>query len=256
MTRSLFIIAGAALVLCLACLGGAAALGSRDLARNDWTWVITDEHAGDGSFNFRRGKESPTVTRNLAWSGQSLTIDLPVNVTYVQGDTPGVVVSGPEAAVDRVKLANGRLSLTGHDDERAYMRFGRNGIHVWSETEVLEITVTAPDVNSFRIAGSGDLLLEDYDQPNLGVVIDGSGDVEGTGRTGKLDLRVNGSGDVDLDGFQITDAVIEIAGSGDVSAGPEGEVRVDLSGSGDMRFTRRPRSLQQEVSGSGEVSGS
>ena len=43
MIRTLFIVAGGALVLCLACIGGAAALGGRDLAANDWTWIVTDE---------------------------------------------------------------------------------------------------------------------------------------------------------------------------------------------------------------------
>lgn len=259
MIRTLFIIAGAALVLCLASLGGAAALGSRDLAAHDWTWVISDGEAGaNDSVRVSRGDLGPDVTRTLDWDGgERLVVDLPVDVTYVQGDTAGVVIKGPKSAVDRVRLSGGRLSLADSEDhaERVYVRWGRNGIHGWSESERLKITVTAPSVNNFRVAKSGDLTIEDYDQPTLSLQLDGSGEVDATGRAGALELRLNDSGDAELEGLEVTDATIDNTGSGEVAVGPTGEVRVDLSGSGDVRLTRRPKNLQQNVSGSGEIDG-
>ena len=39
MIRTLLIIAGAALVLAIATLGGAAAIGGQDLARHGWAWA-------------------------------------------------------------------------------------------------------------------------------------------------------------------------------------------------------------------------
>ena len=258
MIRTLFIIAGAALVLALACLGGAAALGSRDLAANDWTWVISDDGDGDDDFRMERGRVGPEITRTLAWTGgEQLTIDLPVDVTYVQGDEAGVVVRGPKAAAERVRLVDGRLTMSSSDEEeRGYIRWGRGGIRVWSETERVRITVTAPSVSSFRIAGSGDLTIERYDRPSLALLVDGSGDVEApTGRTDKVDLRINGSGDVDLAGLAVRDATVDVAGSGEVRVGPTGAVDIDITGSGDVDLTRRPASVQQDISGSGDVSG-
>ena len=259
MIRTLFIIAGAAFVLCLASLGGAAALGGRDLAAHDWTWVISDDQAGPNDrVSFRRGDLGPEVTRTLAWDGgEALTVDLSADVTYVQGDTPGVTITGPKQAVDRVRLAGGRLTLADADEytERMVIRWGPNGIRGWSETERLKITVTAPSVNSFRIGGSGDLTLEGYDQPSLSVVIDGSGEIDGAGRTANLDLRINGSGDAELAGVEVANATIDNTGSGDVVVGPTGEAKVSLTGSGDVRLTRRPKTLEQNVTGSGEIDG-
>jgi hypothetical protein len=260
MIRTLFIIAGAALVLCLASIGGAMALGSRDLAAHDWTWVISDDEAGPSErVNISRGDLGPDSTRTLDWSGgQQLTVDLSADVTYVQGDKPGVVVTGPKQSVERVRLVGGRLSLADGDDdyaERVFIRWGPNGIQGWSESERLKITVTAPSVNSFRVAGSGDLTIENYDQPTLSLIIDGSGDVHGVGRAGRLTLRTNGSGDVELDDLEVTDAEIDSTGSGEVVVGPTGDANIRLSGSGDVDLTRRPKSLQTDVSGSGEVSG-
>ena len=47
MIRNLLIISGAGLILAIVGIGGAFAVGGRDLARHDWTWVVTDDNAGD-----------------------------------------------------------------------------------------------------------------------------------------------------------------------------------------------------------------
>ena len=257
MIRNLFIIAGAAMVLCLACLGGAAALGGRALADNDWTWVITDDGNGDDDFHMERGDAGPDITRTLAWHGdRKLTIETSADVTYVQGPEAKVVVTGPKSAVERVRLVNGVLSLEDSDrTERGYLSIGPNGIRVWSDTERLKITVTAPSVDTIRVDGSSDVTVEGYDRPSFELYLDGSGDVKATGKTGKLTLRINGSGDADLDGLEVSDATIEVAGSGDTSVGPTGAATVEISGSGDVDLTRKPRSLERNISGSGEVSG-
>jgi hypothetical protein len=259
MTRTLFIIAGASLVLCLACLAGAATLGSRDLAANDWTWVVSDDgrEDGNGDIRFERGKVSPETTRTLAWGGgQSLTIDLPADVTYVQGPTAGVAVTGPKAAVDRVRFVDGRLTLEEEEHvERGYIRVRNGGIRVWNETEMLKITITAPNVNSFRLAGSGDVTIEGYDQPTLNLLLDGSGDVEVTGRAASLDVRLNGYGDADLQGLDVKDAKLDNAGEGDIRVGPTGEVTADVTSDGDVHLSRRPAKLERNITGDGEITG-
>ena len=47
MIRNLLIISGAGLVLAIVGIGGAFAVGGRDLIRHERTWVITDDEAGD-----------------------------------------------------------------------------------------------------------------------------------------------------------------------------------------------------------------
>lgn len=258
MIRNLLIISAAALVLCLASLGGAAALGGRDLAEHDWTWIVTDDGHDNGSVRFERGSAAAIQgTRTLAWTGgESLTVDLPAEVTFVQGDKAGVVIEGDKEYIQRIRLVGGRLVLD--EDEamdRGVVRLGPSGLHVTSASESLRITVTAPKVTSFRLAGSGDLDIENYDQPVMDVLIDGSGDLEAVGRAQSLQLRVNGSGDADLGGLTLGDASVDVPGSGDVVVGPTGKAHVEIDGSGDVTLTRRPRELERDISGSGEVHG-
>ena len=248
MIRTLLIITGASLVLCVATLSGAAALGGNDLARHGWTWTFRED-GEDHTVHFERGDDSPAVTRNLAWTGgDTLAIEIPGDVTYVQGDTPSVVVTGRKSLVDRVNLIDGRLTWDNGDDDTDHVVFGwHNG------RGRLRVIVTAPAVKRFDLESSADLSIRNYDQPTFDLNVSGSGDVDANGETGTATIDTTGSGDSDLSGLRMTDADVDISGSGDLRVGPTGTARIDISGSGDVDLTRRPANLTQSVSGSGDI---
>ena len=241
MIRTLFIIAGAALVLCIAALGGAVALGGHDLQRHGWAWTIHDD---DKTIFITRDKSSelrPDVTRTLAWTGgRSLRIDTSIDVDYIQGETGKVAVTGPRNLADRVRLENGRLYLAEGGDTR------------WRRDD-LRVTVTAPNLDRFEVNGSGDLSIAGYDQPSLALDIAGSAEVRASGRTEALDLDIAGSGEANLDDLATGTATVDISGSGDARIAPTGETSVSISGSGDVALTDRPSKLTTDISGSGEV---
>lgn len=255
MTRTLLIIAGAALVLCLACLGGAAALGGRDMARNGWAWTLQE---GDGdSVRFERANGArdvgPDVTRNLTWDGQdSLRIEDSLNVTFIQGAQAGVVVTGPQDAVDRVVVTGGRISLK-DGNERVTFGFRPGGAEIWADSERVRITVTAPAVSRFAVEGSGELDIQNYDRDDLRVDINGSGEVTAIGKARRLALSINGSGDADLAALTLTDADVDITGSGEARVGPTGDADITISGSGDVTLTERPTKVSRTISGSGSI---
>ena len=255
MTRTLLIIAGAALVLCLACLGGAAALGGRDMARNGWAWTLQE---GDGdSVRFERVNGArnlgPDVTRTLAWDGQdSLRIEDSLNVVFVQGAQAGIVVTGPQEAVDRVVVTGGRISLK-DGSERVTFGFRPGGAEIWADSERVRITVTAPAVSRFAVEGSGELDIQNYDRDDLRVDINGSGEVTAIGKARRLALSINGSGDADLASLTLTDADVDITGSGEARVGPTGNADITISGSGDVTLTERPAKVSRTISGSGSI---
>ena len=256
MIRNLLIISGAGLILAIVGIGGAFAVGGRDLARHDWTWVVTDDNAGDDSFKIERGAVSPDTTRTLAWTGdQRLAINLPADITYdQQADEPGVTIIGPKTVVDRVRFANGRLTM---DDaprgDRSYIRWTRTGIHGWSETDVLKVIIKAPSVKAFDLSGMTQLNIRGYDQPTLDLTMTGGSDVQAQGKTEAVTLDISGSGNAELEELFVTDAKLRVSGSGDAEVGPTGKAEVDVSGSGTVRLTRRPAQLRQDISGSGDV---
>lgn len=249
MIRTLLIITGASLVLCIAALGGAAALGGNDLARHGWSWTFHDNDFArvERTITIERGDMGPSVTRTMAWTGgERLEIEVGAEVTYVQGDAARVEVAGPRNQVEALRLRDGRLTLN-DDDNTAVVMFGRRN------SDRLRITVTAPSVRTFDLSSSGRLTIRDYDQPTLALNISGSGEVDARGRTETIDLDISGSGEADLSGLETRDADIDISGSGEAHVGPTGVARITISGSGDVELTRRPTSVTQSISGSGEV---
>jgi hypothetical protein len=257
MIRTLLIIAAAGLVLATASLGGAFALGGRDMARHGWEWTFHDRDGDTVSFERDDGTRGPDVTRTLEWTGgQTLTVDLSADVEYVQGDTPGVTVTGPAQLVERVRLVGGRLTWAETDGtSHETVVFGRNehGRGIWVHSEEVKIVVTAPDISTFNVEGSASVHLRDYDQDTLSVDISGSGEVSATGRTRALEVDISGSGDADLGSLTTTDANVAIAGSGDAVVAPTGKADISISGSGDTVLTTRPATVNQNISGSGEV---
>ena len=258
MIRTLITIAFASFILAVACLAGAAALGGRDIAENNWTipsewqYRITDR---DGHSRMERVRSSEQVSREIPWTGGDLLVlDLPVDVTYVQGDESRVVIEGPKDYAERITLQDGRFGLSGDDGlDASDVTIDLNGVRVIDAGERIRITVTAPKVTNFTVNGSGDLKIRDYDQPELTVKVQGSGDVAGAGRAGVLKLEIVGSGSIDLADIEARDAQVATSGSGDVTIAAAGAVKASVAGSGGVSLRAKPASLTSEISGSGDI---
>jgi hypothetical protein len=255
MIRNLLVITGVGFLLALVGIGGAVALVGNDVRAHDWTWVVTDDAPGDSNFRLERGEVQPDVSRTIAWAGgDRLSIDVPGEVTYVQGAEAGIRITGPKDVVDSIRFNDGRLSMVSDDrNDRGYIRWTGTGIHVWSETEALKIVVTAPAVKSFEMGDDGWLQVRDFDQPTLDIVVQGEGGIQVAGRTDKVTVTVNGDGDADLDELLVRQAEITVPGHGDVRVGPTDRADIDISGRGDVTLTRNPAQVNQSITGWGEV---
>ena len=97
------------------------------------------------------------------------------------------------------------------------------------------------------------LSLAAYDQPELAVEINGSGDVSGAGKTQALTLAIAGSGEASLAGLDANNASISVTGSGDAEIAARGVVQVAIAGSGDVTLTTKPASLSSNIDGSGDL---
>ena len=255
MIRTLLIIAGASLVLALATLSGAAALGGREMARDGWNWTVNTDDGNSVRFDRVRGGGTedlgPVTTRTVPWSGgDALSVDLGANVEYVQGDQANVVISGPKGLADRIRFENGRLSMVDGED-RVVFGWNNNGISARTERDELKIVVTAPNVTRFRLNGSQRLEISGYDQPSMTVDVNGSGEISARGTTKALTLSISGSGEADLAQLATEDATVTVSGSGDARLAPTKSGDVTISGSGDVDFSTRPPAVTSRITGSG-----
>ena len=137
----------------------------------------------------------------------------------------------------------------------------RNGILVLStrpgtsiNPTLLVYRITAPDLASVDIEGSGDFRFETpLETDRLAIAIDGSGSFDGEITVDDLDIRISGSGDAALAG-SARNAQLEIDGSGDIEAADLAcvDARVVIEGSGSAKL-RASGVLDVVIRGSGNV---
>jgi hypothetical protein len=124
----------------------------------------------------------------------------------------------------------------------------------WSTRHNTIVHVTLPHLLALGIQGSGDAHIADYSGDKLGVKIQGSGDVTGTGHAGTLHLVIQGSGDADLSRLDAEEVRVRLDGSGDARVKVNKTLEATIHGSGDVHWSGDGKVTSTQVYGSGEVS--
>lgn len=240
MIRTLLIIAAVSLVLAVGCLAGVVASAggpfwideTGQVHRVDW------RRMDDGGSRDERPSQAETEQRDFSWSGgHRLVVDLPADVTYIQGPKASLTVRGPQDLLDRIHVHDGVIDA---DD-------------VDSDDGRLSVTLTAPDVDHFTLNGDETLDLKAYDREQLVVDQSGSGRLTAQGRAKHAALQIDGSGAADLSGLKLETAQVSLAGSGAATLAPTQSADIDIAGSGQVRLMVRPRVENITISGPGRV---
>jgi hypothetical protein len=126
---------------------------------------------------------------------------------------------------------------------------------VMTSFDSLIITISAPEIASLHLNGSGEMsTIGSITQQNLDVIINGSGSIRASIISpGKLNASIAGSGNMFLDGTTV-DANFDIAGSGEIHAYDlqAKTISIEISGSGDASVFASEK-IDAKVSGSGDV---
>ncbi len=177
--------------------------------------------------------------RRLAWSGgDTVEVALPATVRYRGGDGDEVIVRGPSDVIDRVRIDGGHITL----DCRGF-------------TRLREVEVVLPG-RAFRhvgLSGSGRLVMENVNQPDLAVRLSGSGNISAQGKADHVTVTISGAGRALLADLATQQLTVKVSGSGRIEAAPTESADIDLSGSGTVRLLSRPAQLRSHVSGSGRI---
>jgi hypothetical protein len=238
MIRGLVLVAFGGAALSAASIGASGAW-----SRHHWhlpVFIVSSSDSGDGPLLALKGDEK-TGTRSLAWSGgETLSFDLPAQVTYTQGPAVSMVISGPEVLLAHVVL---------HGDT---LRLDRN-VRGLNTHNALSIAISGPSLHEFRLNSALTLDLRAISTDSLSVRLDGAGKVMAQGSAHSVMLRIDGAGDADLGKLAVSDADIRIDGIGHVVAAPTRNAEVRIAGAGKVTLLKRPQHLRQEIEGAGSI---
>jgi hypothetical protein len=206
----LFTLGGVCAAVCLSSLAAADSLAERDPA-------------------------GVPVVREFAWDGsESLTLEVPANLRFVQSPGPGkVVVTGARRSVENFSASGGVLS-----DSR------------WHTGKPLDIVVHAPKITRFLLKGSDKLVVEAFDQEQLVIETTGRSEVKASGQAAHVTLKLQGFGWVDLSTLAAVEADVSLTGSRHALVAVRDRARI--SGNGSVVLVGKPE-LQLDLGESGRV---
>lgn len=105
-----------------------------------------------------------------------------------------------------------------------------------------------------ELGGAGDIEIAGVTADALEVQISGSGTLRVSGgRAGKQEVTISGSGKYEARGLQSNEADVTISGSGSMTINVRQHLRVNISGSGSVRYVGNPALDKLTVSGTGTV---
>jgi hypothetical protein len=191
------------------------------------------------------------------------------DVVLKQGNTESVKVEADAEVINEIvtEVRNGTLLI--------HSKNTHNWGNFWNNRNIT-IYVTAKNLNSIALTGSGNLKMENeftadkiqlklsgsgdfqgkINVKTVEVIISGSGDFKVAGKADESTIALSGSGDFDGSSLITKSTAIRISGSGDANIFASEKIDASVSGSGDIHYSGHPKSVSKIARGSGDISGS
>lgn len=123
----------------------------------------------------------------------------------------------------------------------------------FSTSNEILVEVEMPSLVSLKMRGSGNVEINQIEQPFLHIDLSGSGTIEVAGKVDHFTADLNGSGDIDAASLESKSIVLSLKGSGDIHAQASESVKARLDGSGDIKIAGQPAIQDCTASGSGRI---
>ncbi len=205
------------------------------------TTSLLDFNFGDDSATTEEANVT-SETRVLP-DARGVEIAGPINTVIRIGGTQSIEIEAADTLRPRIttELRDGlvRISFDGKLPGKAHPK----------------ARVTLPRMETLHVAGSGNAEISGLKNGPFAIIIDGSGDVEASGKVDRTEVTIRGSGDVDLTGLETRDPTVRIQGSGNVELGyvTSGTARVEIRGSGNVTLSGQADRLETTIAGSGDL---
>lgn len=163
------------------------------------------------------------------------------DITIRMGKSPGVAVTGD---------SNLLTSIVTHSQDGLLTISEQGNIH---PKLPLRIDVTAPSLEHVTTDGTDAIHFKDIKAKRLGIDINGTGGVDGSGKADVLSLDISGTGSARLVGLLSLQTDVSISGTGDASVTAIQAINARVSGTGHVVYGGNPHVVTTKVSGTGSV---
>ena len=173
---------------------------------------------------------------------KEIALGISADITVLKGETSSLIIEAQSNLIEKIKtkIRGDKLIIS---DEGCI-----------SSKERIKITAYLPELEGLQVNGSGNIMVPDtFQVKDIGLEINGSGDITGKFIAAKIESDIRGSGNIILSG-SANKHTMEILGSGDIKARdlPCNSSDVHVAGSGDV-FVYTIQNLDVKINGSGTV---
>ncbi|HEY6178133.1 MAG TPA: head GIN domain-containing protein [Kofleriaceae bacterium] len=177
-----------------------------------------------------------------AFHAVDLAGTLEVQITV--GKPASVEVSGDADLIDKVvtKVVDGVLVISTPD----LRNIKRRDVH-------LRATVTAPDLSSLSLSGTGAMKVTGIANDKLSLHLGGTGALTAAGTTGALNVDVGGTGEVAAKQLTAKDVAVDVSGTGSARLHASRSIDARISGTGSVHVSGHPQQVKKSVSGLGSI---
>jgi hypothetical protein len=210
--------------------------------------------------------DGPVRTETRSEQGfDGIRSDVPAEIIYTPGSGYGIEISAQQAILDHLETSVNSGEL----------KFYFSGAYNFSRHDGITIRVTAPELVSAYVNGSGSIRGPQLDlgEKSFTAKVNGSGAVDfptvscssfnsdisgsgkiriGGGRATKASHKISGSGNIDCRSLESADARAEIQGSGTIRIRANETLDAHISGSGNIYYRGNPH-ISSHISGSGNL---
>ncbi|MGD1046185.1 MAG: head GIN domain-containing protein [Bacteroidota bacterium] len=124
---------------------------------------------------------------------------------------------------------------------------------ILSPTQRIRIAVSIPNITAFYSNGSTDGDINNINNSALDIDIHGSGKLRLNGKSGTVKINTSGSSKIDATSLISENSDIQINGSGNIQVYATNSLDVQINGSGIVKYRGDPKSLNQQINGSGRI---
>jgi len=133
-----------------------------------------------------------------------------------------------------------------------------NTLHIFTKgfllpTNKIRIKVAVPNIHEVTLSGSTQGDINNVNNHSLNIEINGSGKLHLNGKSDDVDIRVSGSSKIEATSLISENSHIQINGSGHIQVYATNSIDVQINGSGTVKYKGDPKSISQQINGSGRI---
>lgn len=185
------------------------------------------------------------------------------NVELVSGKEGTITIEGDENIINHIVTEVIGNELKVHFEKDKSYNYKQDITITIPFEEISEISfagsgnlITKNSINAddfdAKMTGSGNCILE-LNAKNIIAKMTGSGNLKLSGTTNELEAKTAGSGDLNCTKLTSENANVAVAGSGSLEVNCSNNLIAKVAGSGNIQYKGKPKTIDSNVAGSGDI---